>query len=581
MTAPLDGLLVLDFSTLLPGPLATLMLAEAGAEVIKIERPGGEEMRRYVPRWGAESVNFAMLNRGKKSLVLDLKQDSGRARLRPLLERADILVEQFRPGVMARLGLDAEAVRAVNPRIVYCSITGFGQTGPKRDIAAHDLNYIGETGVLSLSMGPEDRPVVPPVLMADIAAGAYPAVMNILLALRQRDVTGEGATLDVAMADNLFPFMFWAIGNAQAAGLWPKNGGDLVDRRFAPLPALPDFGRQGTGRRAAGAAVLGGLRRGGRASREMARRQRPIPRGRRPPSRRWSAARPALLLGRADSRGRLLLFDRAFAGRGPGRPAFPRARPVRRAPGQRPGRGNAGPADADRAVPSGRLSVSFATRRLSANDDGAPSSRGWSAGASTCLRHGEVAYFDADGRAGQPAQRAADGTRRRRRPGRRRTCLNGEAIDRAVTSGLPRTPPDRGAGARRPEHRDRGRGGACRDPGRPVRRCRPGTGAGMRSPIAYDGRRDRRGVVRPWRNASPISSPGCSARSSGWSPIPDGAACCWSGTTRSTAPILCWAAGTGLGAMAAFEQDYGGLSDLRCRCRRGDGHGAEDVFCGR
>ena len=228
MTAPLDGLLVLDFSTLLPGPMATLMLAEAGAEVIKIERPGGEEMRRYQPRWGGESVNFAMLNRGKKSLVLDLKQSSGQARLRPLLERADILVEQFRPGVMDRLGLGAEAVRELNPGLIYCSITGFGQTGPKRDIAAHDLNYIGETGVLSLSMGPEDRPVVPPVLMADIAAGAYPAVLNILLALRQRDLTGEGRTLDVAMADNLFPFMFWAIGNAQAAGQWPSNGGELV-----------------------------------------------------------------------------------------------------------------------------------------------------------------------------------------------------------------------------------------------------------------------------------------------------------------------------------------------------------------
>ena len=228
MTAPLDGILVLDFSTLLPGPMATLMLAEAGAEVVKIERPGGEEMRRYVPRWGRESVNFAMLNRGKKSLVLDLKQETDKARLGPLLERADILVEQFRPGVMARLGLDPETVRKINPGIVYCSITGFGQSGPKRDIAAHDLNYIGETGVLSLSMGPGDRPVVPPVLMADIAAGAYPAVLNILLALRERDRTGEGATLDIAMADNLFPFMFWAIGNAQAAGLWPTNGGDLV-----------------------------------------------------------------------------------------------------------------------------------------------------------------------------------------------------------------------------------------------------------------------------------------------------------------------------------------------------------------
>lgn len=228
MTGPLEGILVLDFSTLLPGPFATLMLAEAGAEVIKIERPGGEEMRHYVPKWGKESINFALLNRGKKSLVLDLKQEADKALLRPLLERADVLVEQFRPGVMERLELDAATVREINPGIVYCSITGFGQSGPKRDIAAHDLNYIGETGVLSLSMGPADRPVVPPVLMADIAAGSYPTVLNILLALRERDRTGEGTTLDIAMADNLFPFMFWALGNAQAAGQWPRNGGDLV-----------------------------------------------------------------------------------------------------------------------------------------------------------------------------------------------------------------------------------------------------------------------------------------------------------------------------------------------------------------
>ena len=105
MPQPLAGLLIVDFTTLLPGPLATLMLAEAGAEVIKIERPGGENMRRYEPRFGGESAMFAMLNRGKKSVVLDLKSDAGRARLMPLIKRADVVVEQFRPGVMARLGL--------------------------------------------------------------------------------------------------------------------------------------------------------------------------------------------------------------------------------------------------------------------------------------------------------------------------------------------------------------------------------------------------------------------------------------------------------------------------------------------
>lgn len=226
---PLDGLLVLDFSTLLPGPMATLLLAEAGAEVVKVERPGaGEEMRPYQPRWGSVSVNFALLNRGKKSLALDLKNAEQRARLDPLIARADILVEQFRPGVMGRLGLDYATLSKVNPRLIYCSITGYGQTGPKRDVAGHDLNYIGDAGLLSLSMGPPESPVVPPALIADIAGGAYPAVINILMALQQRARTGHGSHIDISMSDNMFPLMFWAIGNGLAAGQWPGNGTDLV-----------------------------------------------------------------------------------------------------------------------------------------------------------------------------------------------------------------------------------------------------------------------------------------------------------------------------------------------------------------
>ena len=199
---PLEGLLVLDFSTLLPGPMATLLLAEAGAEVIKIERPGrGEEMRGYDPKWGRDSVNFALLNRGKQSMPLDLKDPADRAKLDPLLARADVLVEQFRPGVMARLGLGYDDVAKINPRLVYCSITGYGQSGPKRDVAGHDLNYIGDSGLLALSMGPLDRPVVPPALIADIAGGAYPAVMNILLALTERARSARGRYKDVARSD--------------------------------------------------------------------------------------------------------------------------------------------------------------------------------------------------------------------------------------------------------------------------------------------------------------------------------------------------------------------------------------------
>ncbi len=226
---PLDGLLVLDFSTLLPGPMATLLLAEAGAEVVKIERPGGgDEMRGYRPRWGSDSAGFALLNRGKRSIVLDLKEEAGRARLAPLLARADVLVEQFRPGVMERLGLGYDAVAAGNPRLIYCSITGYGQTGPKRGVAGHDLNYIAAAGLLALGHGDAAHPVVPPALIADIAGGAYPAVMNILLALMRRAATGQGCRLDISMTDNLFPFLYWALGQGAATGAWPGNGTDLV-----------------------------------------------------------------------------------------------------------------------------------------------------------------------------------------------------------------------------------------------------------------------------------------------------------------------------------------------------------------
>src|SRR5262245_53190723 len=125
---------------------------------------------------------------------------------------------------MDRLGLGYGAVLRLNPSIVYCSISGYGQTGPKRDIAAHDLNYIGDAGLLSLSMGTLDTPVIPPVLIADIAGGAYPAVINILLALRERDLVGRGRVLDIAIADNLFPLMFSALGERQVRGICPDNG---------------------------------------------------------------------------------------------------------------------------------------------------------------------------------------------------------------------------------------------------------------------------------------------------------------------------------------------------------------------
>ncbi len=224
---PLKDLLVLDFSTLLPGPLATLFLADAGARVVKVERPAtGDAMRDFAPAIGDEGVSFALLNRGKSSVALDLKDPGAKDRLLPLLKAADVIVEQFRPGVMARLGLGYEDVRAINPDIIYCSITGWGGAGPKADAAGHDLNYMAETGVLGLSVGADGAPVLPPLPSADIAAGTYPAMINILLALRRRDRDGTGCRIDVAMGENLFPMAYRAVGTANALRHWPVAGGD-------------------------------------------------------------------------------------------------------------------------------------------------------------------------------------------------------------------------------------------------------------------------------------------------------------------------------------------------------------------
>jgi alpha-methylacyl-CoA racemase len=226
---PLSGIRVVDFSTLLPGPMCSLLLAQAGAEVVKIERPGrGDEMRAYVPKFGDDSVNFALLNQGKRSVALDLKDPVGVLQAVELVRDADVLVEQFRPGVMDRLGLGYEAMREINPRLIYCAITGWGQTGPLADMAAHDLNYQAETGLMALTAGADGAPGLPNVLAADLVGGAYPAVMNVLLALRARDAMGQGCFIDVAMADNLFPLVYWGLGNGFAAGEWPKPGGDLV-----------------------------------------------------------------------------------------------------------------------------------------------------------------------------------------------------------------------------------------------------------------------------------------------------------------------------------------------------------------
>ena len=227
---PLAGIKVLDFSTLLPGPLAGLLLAEAGADVIKVERPGiGDEMRTYEPKLGADSANFVLLNRGKRSVAIDLKASDAITRLTPLIQSADVLIEQFRPGVMQRLGLGFDALSRINPRLIYCSITGFGQTGPRRDMAAHDLNYLALAGLLSLTADKTGAPGMPHAPIADIAGGTYPAVIKhpTRAAAAPADRTRQLISTS-AMTDNLFLLAYWGLANGFTAGDWPKAGAALT-----------------------------------------------------------------------------------------------------------------------------------------------------------------------------------------------------------------------------------------------------------------------------------------------------------------------------------------------------------------
>ena len=166
--------------------------------------------------------------RGKLGITLNFKHPDAPDIFADLVRDADIVVENFSAGVSERLGIGYSQARAINPRIVYCSITGFGQDGPKADIAAHDLNYQADAGLLSIAAGADGAPVVPSALIADIAGGAYPAVMNILLALRQREHDGHGCHLDIAMTDGLLPFVYWGIGNGAVRGTWPKPGKELL-----------------------------------------------------------------------------------------------------------------------------------------------------------------------------------------------------------------------------------------------------------------------------------------------------------------------------------------------------------------
>lgn len=201
MRQALEGIRVLDLSRLLPGPYCSMMLADLGADVIKVEdTKTGDPVRLSTPRVGDESARFIQSNRGKKSIALDLKTDRGRELFLKLSETADVVLDQFRPGVVERLRIGYEDVNKVNTRIVYCSLTGYGQNGPYRDRAGHDINYIALAGALGLTSDDRRRPTIPGVQIADLAGGIA-AGFAILAALLARERTGHGQFVDVSMFD--------------------------------------------------------------------------------------------------------------------------------------------------------------------------------------------------------------------------------------------------------------------------------------------------------------------------------------------------------------------------------------------
>jgi crotonobetainyl-CoA:carnitine CoA-transferase CaiB-like acyl-CoA transferase len=222
-TAFLSGLRVLDLSIWRPGPYATSLLVPLGADVLKIEPPGGDPMRHYPGL-------FAGVNEGKRSLELDLKDADDRSRALELATQADVLVEGFRPGVLGRLGLDETTVRALNPTLVYCSISGYGQHDPRALLPGHDVNYQAWSGALTPDGGPADR--IPPLPMADLAAGLA-AAFGICAAVLGRVTSGEGASLDISMTDVLSTWT-GRVGAEPAAG-------STVDAPTGPTPGYGLF----------------------------------------------------------------------------------------------------------------------------------------------------------------------------------------------------------------------------------------------------------------------------------------------------------------------------------------------------
>lgn len=233
MNRPLEGIRVLDLTRLLPGPFASLVLADLGAQVDKVEDPhGGDYLRHMPPQIGDQNAAFLALNRGKRSVVLDLKRPEGKATLERMLPRYDVLLEQFRPGVLDRLGLGHAELRERFPRLVIGAITGYGQTGPLAHRAGHDLNYLARSGVLGLQGPASGPPQAPGFQLADVAGGMW-CVIGVLGALRARDAGGQGGVIDVAMCESTLPFAMIQWATLAASGQ-AARGGEPLSGGIAP-----------------------------------------------------------------------------------------------------------------------------------------------------------------------------------------------------------------------------------------------------------------------------------------------------------------------------------------------------------
>ena len=236
MPGPLAGLKILDFSTLLPGPFATMWLADLGADVVRVENPSRPDVVRFLPPFdGDVSAWHATLHRSKRSLTLDLKQPGAAGIVQRLVQTYDILLEQFRPGVMARLGLGYEALRDANPRLIYVALTGYGQSGPYRNRAGHDINYLALSGIADHTGRVESGPIPLGVQVADVGAGALPAVIGLLAAVIQRQSSGHGQMVDVSMLDGAIGWNALAASQFFVGGAGPGresetlNGGSYYD----------------------------------------------------------------------------------------------------------------------------------------------------------------------------------------------------------------------------------------------------------------------------------------------------------------------------------------------------------------